>query len=134
MEATLLRKLTEKSIMKFGQYADCSVQELINSYNTRYLRWVYFNCDMITFTGEILEKIRIPKEYHIKKPGKNPEYNIIVNEILDKKISFKKRMRNNKSQKISNLRKKINAERKIRKLTSRGYLARKNHGHNMGDY
>jgi len=87
MSTTLLRKLTEKSTLKFGKYYDLKVIELINLKKTALLRWYYYNASMITFTDEVLDKILVPKEYRIIKPGKKPEYHTIVNEILIKNMS-----------------------------------------------
>ncbi len=73
MDVPLLRKLTEKSPMKFGQYSDSTVGDLLNAGKNQYLRWVYYNQGGITFTDNILEQIKIPERYYISKPGKNPE-------------------------------------------------------------
>ena len=73
VDVTLLRTLTEKSQLKFGKYADSTVREVINSQHPGYLRWCYFNCSKISFTEDILKEIKIPKEYCIDKPGKDPE-------------------------------------------------------------
>ena len=72
--------------MKFGKYADLTVNSLLNLKKTRYLRWVYFNCSMITFTDDILEEIKIPKDFIIEKPGKNPEKHEELNKIHDVNI------------------------------------------------
>lgn len=69
-----LRKLTEKSTLLFGKYRECKVQDLINSGQKQYLKWVYYNCSMITFNDEILEILKITPDRMIKKPGVNREY------------------------------------------------------------
>ena len=86
-DITLLRKLSLKSKLNFGQYPDLSIQELINLERKSYLRWVYFNCDKITFFDEILDEIKIPLEFRIEKPSKNPEKYIELNEIIKSKMS-----------------------------------------------
>lgn len=77
MERVTLRKLTGKSILGFGKYADLSVQQLIDLSKKAYLRWVYFNASNIDFMEDILIEIRIihpptNDDRRIAKPGKNP--------------------------------------------------------------
>lgn len=67
----ILRKLTRKSLLTFGKYHDFRVGDLINTGKHKYLRWVYFNNSMITFFEDILDEIKIPEAYRIKKPGKS---------------------------------------------------------------
>ena len=69
-----LRKLSFKSKMGFGKYADLTVQEIINMQRTSYLRAIYYNLEGISFLDEVLEKLRIigpDHDYTIPKPGKN---------------------------------------------------------------
>lgn len=73
MDTTLLRKLSRKSQLKFGIYCDNSVQDLLTFKKYNYLRWVYFNCDMISFLDDILDELSISIDYRISKPGKNPD-------------------------------------------------------------
>jgi len=86
MEVILLRTLTERSLMKFGRHAELTVMELLALQRTRYLRWVYFNCSKITFTEEILCKIKISDEYRIEKPGVNRDYADALNNRLMQKL------------------------------------------------
>jgi hypothetical protein len=72
---TLLRTLTAKSPLKFGQYSDSRVGELLKmqfSEGGVYLSWVYFHCDKISFVPEVLEELRIDEDLIIEKPGKDP--------------------------------------------------------------
>jgi hypothetical protein len=70
--ATLLRKLTEKSILKFGRYHDIPIFKLLETFQGReYLIWVYYNCSGITFIDEILDKLHRRPEERLEKPGKN---------------------------------------------------------------
>jgi hypothetical protein len=71
--AVLLRKLTNKSILKFGKFAELTVQQCIDTKKKKYLRWVYFNCSNITFTDELLDELLIPVWYRFDKPNKNTE-------------------------------------------------------------
>lgn len=81
MDTILLRKLTEKSIINFGQFDGWTVGKILDMQKTGYLRWIYYNYEGLTFTDEILEKMRVNLEDRIKKPGKNPElHEITTNE------------------------------------------------------
>jgi hypothetical protein len=73
MDVFLLRTLTEKSKLWFGKYKDQTVDDLIKTRATVYLRWVYYNYENITFTSKVLLRIHVPSEYKIEKPGKNPK-------------------------------------------------------------
>jgi hypothetical protein len=127
--ATLLRTLTKKSFLKFGQYYDLKVGDLLSKNTHRYLRWVYFNCDMINFTDDILDEIKIPKEFRINKPSKNPELYIELNELMNKKISWKTKNHYKKVSKISHKKQALSKLRKLNKLNSLNNLTLKNHGH-----
>ena len=72
--ATLLRTLTLKSILKFGKHADIPIWKLIEGGTGKaYLSWVYYNCSMINFNEEVLILLRIRSEKRINKPGINKE-------------------------------------------------------------
>jgi hypothetical protein len=86
MDALRLRTLTKKSVLGFGKYSDLTVMHVLNSNHTRYLRWVYYNCDMISFMDDILEEIRIPETHRIEKPGKNPEMHEELNDLIESKM------------------------------------------------
>jgi hypothetical protein len=81
-DVTLLRKLTRKSVLKFGQYSDLSVQEMINLQKHKYLRWVYFNCSNIDFMEDVLDEIKIPSDFRIPKPSKKPELHFELNKFI----------------------------------------------------
>jgi hypothetical protein len=88
---TLLRTLSRKSQLKFGVYCDSTVQDLITFRRFNYIRWVYFNCDMISFMDDILDEVGITGSYRIKKPSKCPEkYQELVDEKQSKIPSFTK--------------------------------------------
>jgi len=82
MAVTLLRTLTEKSQLKFGKYEYLTVREVLNLKHPQYIRWCYFNLDKISFIEDILNEVKIPEDYRIKKPGKNSE----LGEKLDKEV------------------------------------------------
>ena len=100
---TLLRKLTRKSLLKFGQHHDKCVQELLNRHKKKYLRWVYYNCSMITFVDDILQEIHC-FDYQIEKPGKYP--------ILGHAIDFK--IENYHTTWLSKLKREAKRRKKIR--------------------
>lgn len=65
---TLLRTLTMKSILKYGnKFPECSVMDLIRVGQSDYLVWSYYHCSNITFTKDVLDAIGV-KDY-IEKPG-----------------------------------------------------------------
>lgn len=69
-----LRKLTLKSKINFGKYAEHTVGSLIEA-NPYYLVWLYYNADRISFVDEVMDMLiaRFPKFVWISKPGKEPE-------------------------------------------------------------
>jgi hypothetical protein len=72
-DVTLLRTLTRKSTLKFGQYYDLTVQNVLDSQHSRgksLLRWYYFNSDRISFIDDLLDELNIIPEFRITKPGK----------------------------------------------------------------
>ena len=73
MDAILLRTLSFKSIFWFGQYNGMSVNQLITIHKGSYLKWIYFNIEGISFTDEVLDKIKLFPDVRIKKPGVYPE-------------------------------------------------------------
>jgi len=68
-----LRTLTEKSVLKFGKYHDYTVENMFKAGKAAYLIWAYFHCQNISFTKDILQRLKIA-ELQIPKPGKAPEF------------------------------------------------------------
>lgn len=83
MDVPLLRKMTEKSVLGFGKFADCRVGDVIKLNHTRYLRWCYFNLAKISFVDEVMTKIKLLPEFQIEKPGTNPEKGKELDEYYD---------------------------------------------------
>ena len=79
--------MTEKSIIGFGKFTDLTVQNLLDFKKTRDIRWIYFNCSMLSFKDEILEWAGITSEYRIEKPGTNKELYYKLNEYHKNKMS-----------------------------------------------
>ena len=128
-DVTLLRKLTEKSILKFGQYSDLPIFNLLELKKYTYLRWVYFNCSNITFFENILLEIGITEEFFIQKPGVNSEFHKKLTETKREKMSFKSKKH---IEKVFNYatKNKINQLKNLDKINySKSSLTRKNHGH-----
>jgi len=88
MDVVLFRKLTRKSILKFGEYKDVSVQQIINLGRMPYLRWIYYNIATITFTDDVLEDIFIHEEDRIPKPGTSSELHHIINKRYADKMGL----------------------------------------------
>lgn len=127
-DVILLRKLTEKSTLKFGQYGDVSIYNLLDLHRTKYLRWVYYNCSNITFIDEILFKIGILEDEFIPKPSVNREMLEIVNQRISSNTrDFLKEKNKKRASKI--IKGKNASSSKRDKITySKDSLRRKNHG------
>jgi Rps23 Pro-64 3,4-dihydroxylase Tpa1-like proline 4-hydroxylase len=134
-DVTLLRKLTRKSILKFGQYSDLQVQNLLDLQRYKYLRWVYFNCSNISFMDDILDEIRIPLNFRIVKPSKNPDLYLKLQEETFE--SYSDKVKEIYLEKQEKLRKKITKGKAITKMKQnencykKDYLRRKNQGNKL---
>jgi hypothetical protein len=126
--ATLLRTLTEKSILKFGRNADIPLWKLLESFKGKcYLIWVYYHCSNINYVESILDQLKINGDRIISKPGKNErkhtEVEKAINKFLFAKIGYKatgiRRRDNNR-----NLKSKESLS-----FVSKSAMARRNHGH-----
>lgn len=127
-DVVLLRKLTEKSTLKFGMYGDVPIYNLLDLKKYSYLRWVYYNSSNITFLNNILEEIGITKEYYIDKPGKNTELGIELNDIKKSKMPFKSKQHIKKVIRCSKISKKMSKTTVNNFKYSKGSLQAKNHG------
>lgn len=67
------RKLTEKSIIGFGNYKDWTVKGMIERHKEMQLISIYFQMSHITFFDDILAILKITPEWQIEKPGVNKE-------------------------------------------------------------
>lgn len=134
-DVTLLRKLTRKSILKFGQYSDLQVQNLLDLKTYKYLRWVYFNCSNISFMDDILDEIRIPLHFRIVKPSKNTDLHFKLNEeIFDNLDDDFKEKYLKKNEKLTSKRAKGKAITKMKQNENcykKDYLRRKNQGNKL---
>lgn len=141
-DVTLLRTLTRKSTLKFGQHYDLTVQNVLDSQHSKgksLLRYYYFNSDRISFIDDLLDEICIPPEFRIAKPGKvTPEqWNEIRNNInlIDlyeyNELSEVERKRltglDKKEKNFTSGTNKIILDKYQRGIHSKGELMRKNH-------
>lgn len=140
----LLKTLTEKSIIQYGKNEGLSVGDVLKKCKSD-LIYTYFNYSNLTFTEEILEKLRIYPEDRISKPGRNPEKGkkyINRNIKISNKLTLEKHTNANPEDnaklysKYASSRRKHKAKasyKKLieteRKLFSKGSLQRINQGH-----
>jgi hypothetical protein len=94
--AVLLRTLTRKSLMWFGKYEGLRIQQIIDLQKQTYLRWVYYNCNGVSFTKDVLEEIRIKEDRRIPKPGICPEIHDKISQENIGKMDFKSKSHMNK--------------------------------------
>lgn len=131
MATTLLRKLSRKSQLKFGIYSDNTVQDLLTFKKYNYLRWVYFNCDRISFLDDILDELSITKEYRINKPAKAPEkFRLLFIEKEEKMYGITKHIRDKKQKKDDRVKHKLIAKRGNHRF-SKNSLRLKNQGKHL---
>ncbi len=79
-DITLLRKLTRKSMLKFGRYHDYTVQQILDTKGIKGLNtltWYYFCAEAITFFDDILDELGITKEIRIKKPSNITDWRVV---------------------------------------------------------
>lgn len=131
MDRTLLRTLTEKSTMGFGKFNDLRVGDLLKLGKWAYLRWVYFNCSMISFIPSVLIEIQLNKDWEILKPGIDKELGIEYEERYGsqrKRYGLEKYVINKITKKII----KGSANRawyRQKDYYSKGSMQRRNQGH-----
>ena len=73
MDVIRLRVLTRKSKIGWGKFANNTVGELIESRQFNQLLWLYYHIQWLTYTDELLDELKIFKEFRIPKPGINPD-------------------------------------------------------------
>lgn len=129
MDTLRLRTMTEKSIIGFGKFTDLSVQNLIDMKKTREIRWIYFNCSMLSFQDNILDWAGIINEYRIEKPGTNKELYYKLNDEKKRIMSgFTILKKDSHTRKVLKSRMKDN-RRAERFKFSKASLQAINHGH-----
>jgi hypothetical protein len=129
MDVLRLRKLTRKSLLGFGKDADLTIGNMLDLQKTRYLRWVYFNCSMLTFMDDILDQIGIIEEFRIEKPGKDSEKHEELNNEIDLKRSGFSKFKHEAHHKRVRKAEFINFRKRDSIRFSKSIMQRKNHGH-----
>tara|TARA_R110000782_G_C14466584_1_gene374128 strand:- start:53 stop:448 length:396 start_codon:yes stop_codon:yes gene_type:complete len=127
-DVILLRKLTEKSTLKFGQFHDVPLYNLLDLNRYTYLRWVYYNSSNITFMDNILFRIGILESEFIIKPGKNPELCETVKLRIRSKMGYKSTKRLEKLTKIGVEKRQREINKKEGIKFSKMSLINRNHG------
>ena len=85
----LLRKMTLKSIIGFGEYKLLTVQELMNLQKHKELLRIYYNLEKIDFDDEVKRELFLDEFRQIPKPGKDySAYRRNVGKILFDIIDF----------------------------------------------
>jgi hypothetical protein len=128
-DSILLRTMTEKSVLTFGQYKGQTIEEILRLGKRHYIRYLYYNVEGISFTEDILRKIGIitgQYDNRISKPGKDPELGRKIEDINAKNIPFKTKSDYRTILKAREVGNKYIVDRG---QFSRGKLARKNQGH-----
>ena len=126
-QATILRKMTLKSVFHSGVMQGLTVQQVIDQLRNTYLRWIYYNYSGITFTDDILDIINIRPEDRITKPGKNPEYGEQLQKIIHSRIS---KTSQEKNIRIASSRARARLKKMNKDLrNTKGAMQAKNHGH-----
>jgi len=121
--------MSYKSVIGFGKYEDLTVQDMINLRRNRELRWIYYNCSMLSFIPEILELIGITDDFKISKPGKDREVGDAVNRLAEMRIN-KGLQKFNKDRSRYEFKKYINRQKVSEiKRFSKQNLQWKNQGH-----
>lgn len=124
----LLRKLTRKSIIDFGRYNGRSIQNMLDLYEYRYIRWMYFCNSNLTFFDDILDEVNLPEDFRIKKPGVDKEANKRLNELRGSGIgkNWKKESHLQKGRKIEGKIKVANRRRRERVYFSKSSMQARN--------
>lgn len=127
-----LRRLTKKSIVGFGKNADMTVQQLFDTFQHSYIRWMYYCNSHINFMDDILLEVGISEDMKIDKPGKDVDY---FRELGEAK-AFGKNLETEDGSKSMARKFKARISSKSRKFSNRldcnvssmGHLMKKNHG------
>lgn len=143
-DVTLLRKLSFKSLMKYGKFHDLTVEEIIRYKDIKglnYLTWIYYRSSKISFLPEVLLKLGIVEKNQIEKPGKISQaeyykykYSAIFHRIKAEDLTPKE-----KALRQGMNRKKANAIKKTKTLKREAYTTlfqkkEKNMYRNHGKY
>jgi len=68
-----LRTMTRKSTLGFGKMKDLTVQRILDLRKPLVLISSYYKLTSVNYTEDILNELKITKEYRIQKPSANKE-------------------------------------------------------------
>ena len=87
MENLLLRKLTRKSVIGFGEYKDLTAGNLLDMNRVRELLQLYYALSKIDFADCLKSELCMTEELSIKKPGKGyGRFDWRINKVMAKYI------------------------------------------------
>lgn len=97
MATLLLRTMTRKSLIGFGDFKDLTVQNLIDTLRHKELLSLYYTCRNIDFNEELIAELKIDKVFRIDKKNKRQdrwikESNKYINQCLYLIISENEKM------------------------------------------
>lgn len=129
-----LKKKTERSLVEFARYSNDFYKDKTVAYclehKPLHLIWIYYHVQWITFTDDILDKLRIFPEQRIDKPGIAPDrYEARIRRSIRKKYGdkagfvIKARERRMKKKELE--------YQEGREVLSKLTLQALNHGHGM---
>jgi hypothetical protein len=127
-DAVLLRTMTDKSVINFGQFKGQTVGEILRLGKKAYLRYIYYNIEGLSFVDDILHEIGILTDKHddrIEKPGKDPELGKKVEDGFAKHTPFRVKSHYKSKLKAREIGKSIVDKRQF----SKGKMSWKNQGH-----
>jgi uncharacterized protein (UPF0305 family) len=131
MDIPRLRTLTMKSILWFGKYEGMTISQIIALKHTRYLRWIYYNIQIVNFMEDVFNEIHILEKDRIEKPGTNPEKYDNLNRriigITDDFTVLKSLSHTKKNRKMEQIRR----NNSIKYKDTKTYHQRINHGHKV---
>ena len=143
MSVLLLRTITRKSIIGFGNYKDLTVQNLLDMYRAKELLHIYYSCRNIDFNQDLKDELCIYGEREINKKDKTDKkedryadnlwlhVNNCLSEMLNKKNDEEIEQGNGMLRKIKYTYKKNQKNRESaqnRNVFSKGAMQRKNQG------
>lgn len=128
----LLRTLTKRSKIKFGQYREHRVEDMIvNRVDKRYLRWMYYSLEGVTFLDEILDELNITEKDRIKKHGKDTELFEKIKKEYFEKLPEEKKSKLKEDQAVRDFNHYKRFQRKDDFSFSKERMLRRNHGNQL---
>lgn len=141
MAVLLLRTLTRKSVIGFGQHRELTVQNMIDTCRTHDLLHIYYSCRNIDFNQDLKDELCIYGEREINKKEyseiryiSNARYLIgqCMREMIDKKddVTRQKELNFRYKMKVENRKHFARKERWLKStIYSKGAMQARNQGH-----